>query len=184
MTASDCGGQSSHDPPPFLALVPSAIIIRDLPASRVLPAIFLLDPSSATMASSSWRSDKDGAMDVERAAPALYERLGPRASSDLAVLLDAAQREWAADVTTTLAERFERRLTTEVAGVRVALAEAEGRLRADMAGLRTEMHDGDASIRQDLLNVRNELLRWSFAFWMGQMIAMGGLIAAVLRLAA
>jgi hypothetical protein len=132
-------------------------------------------------------------MDVERVSPALYERLGAQASADLVVLLDAARQEWAGDVTAAIVDRFERRLTEECAGVRVALAQTEGKLRAEVAGLRTEVHDGDAAISQELHNVearltkevltgRHELLKWVFVFWVTQMMAIGGLVAAMLRL--
>jgi hypothetical protein len=134
-------------------------------------------------------------MDVERVSPALYERLGAHASADLVVLLDAARKEWAGDVTAAIVDRFERRLTEEIAGVRVALAQMEGTLRAEMAALRTEVHDGDAATRQELHNVetrltrevltgRHELLKWVIVFWVTQMMAIGGLVAAMLRVAA
>ena len=61
------------------------------------------------------------------------------------------------------AERFERRLTQEVSGLRV------------------EMHDGFAAIRQEMSNQRADLLKWSFAFWIGQLAAMCGLLAFMLR---
>jgi hypothetical protein len=95
-------------------------------------------------------------MDVEHVAPALYERLGDRASTDLVALLDAKHQEWTTDVTSAVVERFERRLTEEISGVRVGLAQMEGALRAEIAGvrteiadLRTEMHDGNAALRQE-----------------------------------
>jgi hypothetical protein len=125
-----------------------------------------------------WRSDKDD--DVERVSPALYERLGAHASADLVVLLDAARQEWARDVTTTIVDRFERRLTEEIAGVKMAIA-----------GLRTEMQAGDSSLRLEIAGLRadmhagrNDLLKWMIVFWVTQLMAIGGLLAAMLRLAA
>jgi hypothetical protein len=64
-----------------------------------------------------------------------------------------------------VAERFERRL---------ALVEAS---------LRLELHDGLAALRQEMATTRVELLRWSFAFWIGQVAAMAGLLAFMLRAA-
>ena len=65
------------------------------------------------------------------------------------------------------AERFERRLAQEIAGLEM--------------GLRKEMHEGFAAIRQEMSNQRAELLKWSFAFWIGQLAAMCGLLAFMLR---
>ena len=70
---------------------------------------------------------------------------------------------WAEYVLSIAAERFERRLTQE------------------LSALRVEMHDGFAAIRRDMSNQRAELLKWSFAFWIGQLAAMCGLLAFMLR---
>jgi hypothetical protein len=141
-------------------------------------------------------------MDVERGSPALYERLGAHASADLVVLLGAARQEWVEDVTAAIIDRFERRLTEEISGVRLEVAglrtemhDADNSLRQEIRTLRQEMRDGDAAIRQDLRDVetrltkesligRHELLKWVFVFWVTQMMAMGGLVAAMLRLPA
>ena len=61
---------------------------------------------------------------------------------------------------TTATERFERRLTHECALV-----------RQDM--LRSQQ-----DIRTEIANTRVELLRWSFAFWLGQVAT----FAVLLRL--
>ena len=70
---------------------------------------------------------------------------------------------WAEYVLSIAAERFERRLTQEVSALRV------------------EMHDGFAALRKEMSNQRAELLKWSFAFWIGQLAAMSGLLAFMLR---
>lgn len=119
-------------------------------------------------------------MEVERVAPALRERLGVQGTAGLVSLLEAAQQDWTADVTTA-AERFERRLTDETAGLRVALAHTEGILRQEIAGLRTEMHNFGAALRQEHFAGRFELLKWSFAFWIGQVIAVTGIVGLMLR---
>ena len=74
---------------------------------------------------------------------------------------------WAEYVLSIAAERFERRLAQEIAGLEM--------------GLRKEMHEGFAAIRQEMSNQRAELLKWSFAFWIGQLAAMCGLLAFMLR---
>ena len=64
-------------------------------------------------------------------------------------------------------ERFERRLTQEIAGLRVELMR--------------ELHEGLAAVRQEIAAVRVELIRWSFVFWIGQIAAMIGVLAFMLR---
>jgi hypothetical protein len=61
------------------------------------------------------------------------------------------------------------------------------------ASLRQEMHTGDASLLQEMLAgfaglrqegvaARLELWKWCFVFWVGQVFAMAGVVALVLRL--
>ena len=60
--------------------------------------------------------------------------------------------EWSERVLSLATERFERRLTQEVSSLRVELAQMESRL-----------------------------MKWSFLFWAGQVAAMAGLLAFMLR---
>ena len=57
---------------------------------------------------------------------------------------------------TAAADKFERRLSEEISGLRVWL------------------HDGLLSVRQELATTRVEMLKWSFLFWLGQVAAMAG----------
>jgi len=70
---------------------------------------------------------------------------------------------WSEHVLSIAAERFERRLTAEISGLRV------------------EMHAGFTAIRKELSDQRVELLKWSFAFWIGQLAAMTALLAFMQR---
>ena len=71
-------------------------------------------------------------------------------------LLDAEKAAWRDDVLSLAAERFERRLTEEVAGLRVALVREIYDLKADM-------------------------LKWTFLFWVGQFAAFAALLGYMLR---
>ena len=93
--------------------------------------------------------------------------------------LMAAQREWKEDVLTTATDRYQRRLVDECATLRV-----------EMAGFRTDLgsqvKEMEVLLRQDMMVVRQEMagsrtgiLRWAFAFWIGQVVAIGGLLAAM-----
>jgi len=125
-------------------------------------------------------------MDVDAVPAALRERLGAEATGGLLQLLDQAQREGRADVIAACTERFERRVVEEVAAVRVQLAHVEGSLRQDMAkmevGLRQDMAKMEAGLRQDMAAGRVELLKWCFLFWIGQVVAITGILGVMLRL--
>ena len=104
---------------------------------------------------------------------------------------------------TTAEERFDVRLTTaeERFDVRFTAAEErfdgrltateerfDGRLDTVAADLRVEMQKGFtgiwqamADLRQEFADARVELLRWSFLFWIGQVVAVASLLAFMLR---
>lgn len=71
-------------------------------------------------------------------------------------------------------ERFERRLVEELSRLRVEMAQ-QG------AGLRQEMSQLGASLRAEMAAGRVEMIRWSFLFWVGQVIAIAGLMGILLR---
>jgi hypothetical protein len=95
---------------------------------------------------------------------ALRGRLGTEATSGLLELLDETHKETRERVITACTERFERRLVEEISGVRVQIAQAE------------------SSIREDIAAGRIDLFKWSFLFWIGQVLAIGGLVSVMLRL--
>lgn len=92
---------------------------------------------------------------------AVRDRLGPEATFGLIEVLESER----AEVIQMAADRFDRRLTLEV------------------SSLRLELHDGLAAVRQEVATTRVELLKWSFAFWIGQIAVMAGLLAFMLRAA-
>jgi len=98
---------------------------------------------------------------------ALRQRLGNEATEELFDLVESGQREGIEHVLSVATERFERRLTQEIAALRVELMR--------------ELHAGLAAVRQEIASVRVELIRWSFVFWIGQIAAMIGVLAFMLR---
>jgi hypothetical protein len=65
-----------------------------------------------------------------------------------------------------------RQETTQLgASLRQESTESAATLRQEIAGLRADMLAG-----------RVELLKWSFVFWVGQVVAVGGVLAVMLRL--
>ena len=57
----------------------------------------------------------------------------------------------------------------------------EVRMAQEMSGLRQEMCTGLCTIRNEIAATRVELIRWSFLFWIGQVAAVAGLLAFMLR---
>jgi len=83
---------------------------------------------------------------------ALAHKLGYEATSDLVAFVDHERDE----MLSLAAERFERRLTQEISGLRVDVVR--------------EVHA-----------IRVDLFKWSFLFWIGQVAAMIGVLAFMLR---
>jgi hypothetical protein len=146
-------------------------------------------------------------MESNAAPTALREQLGSEATHDLVRMFDTARAEWTAEVVSLSLERFERRLIEELAGLRIEMAGSQATLREDMAqqsatlreklaqqgaalrgeiaavrtDLKSDMQEGFATIRQEMATNRFELLKWSFLFWIGQVLAIVGLVGAMLR---
>ena len=116
----------------------------------------------------------------------LRERLGPEATGGLLEVLEMAHREWRDDVIAVCAERFERRLVEETSKLHVAIVQGDAALRQEMtamgADLRQEMTAMGADLRQEMSNGRFELLKWCFLFWMGQVVAVAGVMGLMLRM--
>jgi chromosome segregation ATPase len=56
-----------------------------------------------------------------------------------------------------------------------------GGLHDELTELRHELHGGLAGLRQDHLTSRFTLVKWCFAFWVGQAIAVAGIVGVMLR---
>ena len=93
----------------------------------------------------------------------LMERLGEKSARALADMLHASNGACKDDVLEKTAERFERRLVEETS-----------KLRVDMAQLRTDLHG-------EIVSSRFELIKWNFVFWIGQVVALAGVIGLMLR---
>ena len=89
-------------------------------------------------------------------SPALRDCLGHEATLGLLELVESISAEERDRMLNVAADRFERRLAEELGGLRVALVR--------------EIHE-----------TRVETLKWGFAFWIGQVAVMGGLLAFMFR---
>jgi hypothetical protein len=104
---------------------------------------------------------------ASRIPAALRERLGDNATLGLLELLEVERSNWSEHVLSVAADRFERRLTEEMSGLRTEFREA--------------LHEGLTSVRAEIATTRVEFLKWSFAFWVGQVAVMAGLLSFMLR---
>ena len=84
-------------------------------------------------------------------------------------------------------DHFERRLVEESSKLRLEMAELRTDMRGELGAIRTEMAVSLGSIRADMAGVRTEmavnrfeLLKWAFAFWVGQLVGVAGIVALLL----
>ena len=91
-------------------------------------------------------------MSARPLSAAVADKLGHEATTGLVELLDHENEQ----MLNLAAERFERRLTEEISGMRV-------------------------DIVRELHAMRVDLFKWSFLFWIGQVAAVVGVIALMLR---
>jgi hypothetical protein len=105
----------------------------------------------------------------------LRERLGIASAKALAEVL-AVERT---DLVTLVIDGFERRLAEECGCLRTELhagmAALRGDFRSEMKDLRQEL---GADFKGEVANVRSDLIKWSFLFWIGQVIAVVSLASA------
>ena len=126
----------------------------------------------------------------------LREKLGEEGTDALVRVLNENEKETRSSVVDFAVQRFEKRLTEEIAGVRVDLADAEKRfgkrLTEEIAGLREETVRGNLNLREelktDIAELRGDIqkskadtIKWMFLFWIGQIGVVLGIILAVFR---
>ena len=115
----------------------------------------------------------------------LREKLGEEGTDALIDLFNKTRGEQKADIIEFVGERFERRLSEEISGLRSEFKEANISLRAelkeDIAGLRTELKKDIAGLRTEMYAIRGDLIKWMFIFWTGQVAMLLGILFAFFR---
>jgi hypothetical protein len=139
---------------------------------------------------------REGCRLIVAATRALREKLGEDGMEGLQNFVDDAGQRWKDEVLSLAGERFNRRLGDEIGAFRVEVAREFGAVRVEMAtefaavrgemarefaAVRGEMTKEFAAIRTELAAKEVSLLRWSFVFWVGQLAAMTGMMAFLLR---
>ncbi len=99
----------------------------------------------------------------------LYEKLKPR-------LGEAEARSLLEFIETSV----EQRAATK-ADLQQAVSGLREELHLAVAALRDEMQRGDASLREEMHKIRAELIKWPFAFWIGNIAVLSGIMFALLR---
>jgi len=120
------------------------------------------------MASSSCWSDRKCGMGKIIVGVALRDRLGEDGARALSEYVEQHAELWRADVVSSCTERIDTRLQ-HYAGKNDVL-DGFNKVVDKLADTKIELSDR-------LSNMRVEMLRWSFVFWLGQILA----IAAILR---
>jgi hypothetical protein len=108
------------------------------------------------------------------AVRALRERLGNEAMADLQTFVENAGRQAKEEMLSVAGERFERRLADEVGALRIDMAKEFADVKVALACTR-------ADVKAELALSRAEVLKWSFLFWIGQVAAVGAVLAFLLR---
>jgi hypothetical protein len=103
----------------------------------------------------------------------LKQALGDEGTDSLIRLLNQVQKEQKEDILEFVEEKFERRLTEEISGVR-------SELREEISGLRVELREEIAEVRVEMHKNHATLLRWMIGFWATQIAAIIGLLIAFL----
>ena len=90
-------------------------------------------------------------------------------------LAETSPPDFSRDVSAIAVDRFDKRLTQEIAALRSEMRECEAALRRDShilaVALRTALEEGNG-----------ELLKWGLLFWIGQAAATATIVAGLLML--
>ena len=105
-------------------------------------------------------------MDLSARHPALRTEVGDDGFLELVEMLDSSENEWKKDVLEIVTDRFERRLTEEIATVRLEIAT----VRLEIAAMRLENAAG-----------RLSMIRWVFGFFIVNLSVMVSLVGMILR---
>jgi hypothetical protein len=81
--------------------------------------------------------------------------------------------------------KLRQEMTEGFAQVRREMTEGLAQVRQEMtqglADVRREMTAEFAAVRREMADMRFDLLKWSFVFWIGQVLAIAGIMSLMLR---
>jgi DNA repair exonuclease SbcCD ATPase subunit len=110
----------------------------------------------------------------------LYEKLKPKlGEEETRALLEFVE----ASVDRKAASKED--LQRTASALKEDLQRTESALKEDLqrteSSLREEIHRVESSLREEIQNVKVDLIKWSFAFWVGAIAVLSGLMLAMLR---
>ena len=92
---------------------------------------------------------------------ALRDRLGDNGVRDLEIYIEQHEENRRTDVVNQITERLD--------------------FRMNECARRNEMTDGFSRIVSQMADIKVDILRWSFAFWVGQVVVIAVLLSYMLR---
>ena len=92
---------------------------------------------------------------------ALRDRLGDNGVSDLEIYIEQHEENRRTDVVNQITERLD--------------------FRMNECAKRNEMTDGFSRIISQMADIKVDILRWSFAFWVGQVVVIAVLLSYMLK---
>jgi bifunctional DNA-binding transcriptional regulator/antitoxin component of YhaV-PrlF toxin-antitoxin module len=101
----------------------------------------------------------------------LRDKLGDEAVESFAMLLKEVEFEGRKDALVIAEEKFERRLSEEIAKLRIEMKE-------EIAKLDRRITEEIAGLRVEIAKTKSEIIKWMFIFWAGQI----GVITALFAL--
>jgi len=110
----------------------------------------------------------------------LYEKLKPK-------LGDEEARSLLEFIETSVEHRAASKedLQRTESAMREEIRSVESNLREEIhrveSSLREEIHRVESSLREEIHNVKVDLLKWSFAFWIGNVAVLSGIMFALVR---
>ena len=108
----------------------------------------------------------------------LREKLGEDGSDALVAMLNEQGKETEKSVIQTAELRFEKKLSEEISGVRIDLAESEKRFEKRLS---EEVSDVRIKLSEKIQKSKTDTIKWMFIFWIGQIGAVLGILFAVFK---
>ena len=119
----------------------------------------------------------------------LQEKLGNEASASLIRLINLSQTEQKKDILEFVEEKFERRLSEEISGLKSSLLEKITDTRAELmthiSQTREELMEQIYKTREEMITysakTKADLIKWMFIFWAGQVGIILGMLFAFFK---
>lgn len=111
----------------------------------------------------------------------LRDKLGDEAAESFAMLLKEVEFEGRKDALVIAEEKFERRLSEEVAKINQRITEEVAkinqRITEEIARLDKRITEEIAGLRVEIAKTKSEIIKWMFIFWASQIGAVAALFA-------